>query len=128
MSSKATYAIEKLDIDGDGFPDGDLVTKYVNGKIVARKFVPLKKMKTIAKKVVKNSEMTSTKKIKLYSRNKIQKSASQASEGVKTDKVVVQNESSFGQYVKMGAGLEVGKLGVDALADGLGNLFSGDDE
>ena len=119
--SKTSYTIEKIDINGDRIPDGDLVTKYVNGKIVARKFVPLKDIKKLAKK--KNTLQTPVKeKIKLYSIKNLQQTANQGD-----NKVVVQNESSFGQYVKMGAGIEVGKLGVDALADGLGNLFSTND-
>ena len=42
MVKKVQYTIEPIDVDGDGIPDGDLVSKYVNGKLMSRKFVALK--------------------------------------------------------------------------------------
>ena len=48
---QTSYAVEKIDKDGDEISDGDLVTKYVNGKIVARKFVPLKDIKKYSKQL-----------------------------------------------------------------------------
>jgi len=115
MVATFQYTIEKLDVDGDGIPDGDLVTKWkLNRKgekvLVSRKFVAIKKIKEI----VDNIPQTKAKVKKIIVRKTISQS---------TTPVQVQDKTQFVQYIKQGAGTEVGRIAVDSLASALGDLF-----
>lgn len=118
---KYRYVIEAVDVDGDGVPDGDLIKKYEGKKLISQKFVPKTKLKKLAKKVsdanarAENSGVPSPKERVVYKTAPASKA------------VVVQQKTKFGEYLKMGvgvgAGAEVGRIGVDALFDGLADLF-----
>ena len=56
--------IEKvpIDVDGDGEPDGSLVTMFVNGKPVSKKFLPFQKLKGIVDKATNLSPQVNSKK------------------------------------------------------------------
>ena len=46
---KIQFVVEPLVVKGDGVPDGDLITKYVNGKVKERMFVPFAKVRGLVK-------------------------------------------------------------------------------
>ena len=120
------YTVESVDVDGDGAPDGDLVTKWrvkADGTraVVARKFVPKAAVRAVVQKAVVASRKPSRgtpprRQLRTYRGQT--PPAAQAQQPVQ-----VQDKTNFGQYVKMGAGVEIGRLGVDAVADALGDLF-----
>lgn len=124
---KVQYTVEAIDVDGDNIPDGDLVTKYVNGKVVSRKYVPLKKLK----KVVHDAELANENA-------NVSRGATPRTPGgtrivyknmpnvQDTDRpVMVADQTGFGQYIKAGAGLEAGRIATDAVVSGIASLFSG---
>jgi len=122
--------VQSIDVDGDGIPDGDLVSKWKLQKdgtrtLVGHKFVSNKGMKAVADKAIvataykkqsKAVKAVETKALKTY--KGATPPASQS-----TDPVQVQDKTSFGQYVKLGAGAEVGRIAVDTVANALGDLF-----
>lgn len=117
MKKNDQYTIEAIDVDGDGVPDGDLITKISKGKIVSRKFVPYKKLKEIADTVKTSGKVVGAKKLK------IQKKRPLPTNEPVTNPVIVQDQTTFGQLIKQGAGREIGKISVDVVADELGKLF-----
>lgn len=117
MPSKVQYTIEPIDVDGDNIPDGDLVTKYVNGKVASRKFVPISTLKK-ALKTKPTPPVKQDKKEKIVYKT-VPKDISSTNKPV-----VIQDGTGFGQYVKAGAGATLGSLAVSKLFDGIGNLFS----
>lgn len=121
MVKKVQYTIEPIDVDGDGIPDGDLVSKYINGKLLSRKFVPLTKLKKIVDNSSSNVQDNLSKKSKVIYKNlpNVQD----------TNKpVLVQDTTGFAQYIKQGAATQAGRLGTDAVVDGIKGLFAGDEE
>jgi len=117
MPGKVQYTVEPIDVDGDNIPDGDLVTKYVNGKVASRKFVPLSTLKKTFKSKQVPTEKQGKKEKIVY--KTVPKDISS------TDKpVVIQDGTGFGQYVKAGAGATLGSLAVSKLFEGIGSFFS----
>lgn len=131
MVANFKYTIEKIDIDGDGVPDGDLISQWrvKAGKpdaLMGRKFVPFDKMEKIAKKVITaNAEAKASKASAKASRaSKVRLTRRAISDPNQSDAPVqVQDKTNFVQYVKLGAGVEVGRLAVDAVAGALADLF-----
>lgn len=112
------YTIEKIDIDGDGIPDGDLVSQWkLNRKgervLVSRKFVPIQKIKEIVDNIPKTPK---AKTIRTYKK-------AIPSEPT-TAPVQIQDKTEFVQYIKQGAGTQIGRIAVDSLAGALGDMFS----
>jgi hypothetical protein len=130
MVKKDQYTVETIDVDGDGIPDGELVIHYINGKIKSKKFVPLKKLKKIANDVEKiskaeNKKNNKTPKTPPKTPKMIYKTIPEVQE---TDKpVLIQDETKFAQYIKAGAGNQIGRLATDAVADALAGLFEDDE-
>lgn len=135
------YRVEQIDVDDDGVPDGDMVTKIVNGKVVSRKFVPFYKLAEIANNAVASSNNSNRNKNISYkvrglnnapaapSRERIVYKNMPAPVASQNKPVIVQERSGFGEYLKMGAGMgagaAAGSMAVHGIADGLGSLFSG---
>lgn len=128
---KVRIEVKKIDIDGDGIPDGDLVIKYIGDKEVGSKFVASDKMVKIAKKAITQAkieqENTSTKEKPMkqkivYKSIPLRPPGSQ--EATVQAPLQVQEQTSFGQYIKAGAGMTVGSIAVTSLMDGLSGLFS----
>jgi hypothetical protein len=123
-AEKYRYVVEPIDVDGDGVPDGDLVKQYQGKKLITQKFVPNKQLKKIVKAAEKKEKeavkkgIQSPKKKIIYSRN---------TKKAEENPVIVKDKTNFGQYLKMGvglgAGMEVGKMAVRAIADGISELF-----
>lgn len=113
----ATYTVEQIDVDGDGIPDGDLITMWKKGKVVKRKFVPFKKIKQIV------DSATQTEKVHVKNRVKIVKQIKQPNLE-QSNPIQIQDKTTLGQYVKMGAGTEVGRVAIDVIASKIGELFS----
>jgi hypothetical protein len=105
----------KVDVDGDGIIDGDLVTKYVDGKIAGHKFVKSEKLKNM---VVKNN---SAPKHSIQSKPRVYKNMPQVQNT--NNQVMVQDKTEFGQYLKQGLGLGIGMEAGKTLVDGLESLF-----
>lgn len=125
--SKVQYTVEPIDIDGNSTPDGDLVTKYVNGKVVSRKFVPHKKMKQIAQEAVSNAATGNPQPSKAPTPRTPGGSRivyTNMPDVEKTEKpVMVSDKTGFGQYVKAGAGITAGSMLTEAVVGGLAGLF-----
>lgn len=125
-AKKVQYTVEAIDIDGDNIPDGDLVTKYVNGKVVSRKFVPLKKLK----KAVKDAQAHQ------QNANDAAPATPRTPGGTRivyknmpnvqdtNNPVMVADQTGFGQYIKAGAGLQAGSMATEAVVSGIASLFS----
>jgi hypothetical protein len=113
MVKKIRYVIKSVDQDGDGVPDFNIVERYSDNKLLDYKVVPIEKLKKIASKV-KVSKKPEPKQKVVYA--KIPK---------ETDApIIVQNQSTFGHYVKAGAGLELGSSAMEGLISGIGSLFN----
>lgn len=140
---KTQYTVEALVVKGDGIPDGDLVTKYVNGKVKQRLFIPFSKMKVTLKEQQSKSK-ASTKDVPDRTRSKSSKcntcdgtlrteSTGKREKVVyvkvpdnigETDKrVVVQGSSQLGRYIKQGGFEEIGAMMVSGLLKVLMFLF-----
>jgi hypothetical protein len=109
------YTVEAIDVTGDNIPDGDLVSKWrikADGSktLVSRKYVRYDVMQDIAKNAATTKKEPAIKTF----RGK-QPPPTQANEPIQ-----VANASSFGQYVKAGAGIT---LGAEAVHLGLSALF-----
>lgn len=117
--SKLRYEIVSVDVDGDGIHDGHLVIQYKGNKVVSRKFVPLKALKTLYDAVPKK-----TPRQKQVSIVKDQRPKTPLEQTPKREVLAIEDKTSFGQYVKFGAGAELGREGVSMFTDALGNLFS----
>jgi hypothetical protein len=118
-----TYTVEAIDVDGDGIPDGDLVTKFVNGKVVSRKFVPHEKMKQIADDAAAQQAQTPGRQKRI-----IYKNIPAAPDPQRNGPVMVADQTGFAQYIKMGAATQAGTLATNAVVDGIAGLFSGGEE
>ena len=121
-----TYTVEAIDVDGDGIPDGDLVTKFVNGKVVLRKFVPHEKMKEIADNAA--AQQPSTPKAGRQKRLIYKNVPATAPDPQRNGPVMVADQTGFAQYIKMGAATQAGSLATNAVVDGIAGLFSGGEE
>ena len=112
------FEVEKIDIDGDGIPDGDLVKKLQKGaagwKVVSQKFVPAEKMQMIAANAIAAGQYGSKEQV-VYQRQPINED---------NKPVIIKDETNFGQYVKEGAGLQLGAGAVAIAFAGLASLFS----
>lgn len=121
-----TYTVEAIDVDGDGIPDGDLVTKFVNGKVVSRKFVPHEKMKEIADNAA--AQQPATPKAAGRQKRLIYKNVPAVPDPQRNGPVMVADQTGFAQYIKMGAATQAGSLATNAVVDGIAGLFSGGEE
>lgn len=115
---------DNIDYNNDGVIDrnDDIVVKYVNGKEVERKPLSKKVMNSMLKVIAKQNDPTDDKQRVVYQRMPKQATRT-AGNTTQPSPVVVQNESSFGQYVKAGAGLTLGQMAVQGVASVLGGLF-----
>lgn len=124
-AKKVQYTVEAIDIDGDNIPDGDLVTKYVNGKVVSRKFVPLKKLKKAVKDAqvqqMANDAAPATPRTPGGTRI-VYKNMPNVQDT--NNPVMVADQTGFGQYIKAGAGLQAGSMATEAVVSGIASLFS----
>jgi len=112
------YYFENVDvISDDPNLQGDLVKKYVNGKLVAQKFVSEDKVKELLKQYADKAKinvMGGAKKI--------------APAQNEPQQVVMQNNTSMGTIFKQSfAGGAGATLGVEAMASFLGAIFGSDD-
>jgi hypothetical protein len=112
--------VQAIDVDGDGIPDGDLVSKWLvkpdgTRKLVSHKFVSAKDMQNVAHTA---ASAANSKGKKLVTYKGATPPASQEQQPVQ-----VQDKTTFGQYIKLGAGVEVGRIAVDSVANALSDLF-----
>jgi DNA-binding beta-propeller fold protein YncE len=112
---KTRYVVEKVEIDG--LPKGDVIKQYNGKKLVAQKFVPAKQLQKIAAKAKKVQE-EDTKSAAPSPKKKIVYSRTPAN-----NEVVVKNKTNFAEYIKLGAGVGIGMLAVEAVFDGVAALF-----
>ena len=127
------YTVEAIDVDGDGITDGDLVTKWrlkKNGTrtLVQHKFVPSEKIKAIVQKAATATAAKATTpqtKTKATAKPAILKTYKGAVAPAAQEQQIlqVQDRTKFGQYIKMGAGLEVGRIAIDTVASAISDLF-----
>lgn len=122
-AGKIQYTIEQVDVDGDGAHDGNLVTKWRNGKVVGRKFVPFEKLKALTEKEMMRAEPASSQK-KTTTKSPIAFRARIPQNVEKVEKqLIVQNHSSFGEYIKAGAGLSLGMHAVSGILGVVSEMF-----
>ena len=123
--------IDGVDYNNDGVIDkkDDIVVKYVNGVEVERK--PLtkkveKQMKAIVEKD-KATTITSKQQVRVVyervPRSKRRSNSNMYDDEEGPSPVVVKNESTFGHYIKAGAGMTLGSMAVNGIANALGGLF-----
>jgi len=110
------FVIEKIDVDGDGIPDGDLVKEYEGDKLLSQKFVPKEKMAEIVDNALNQPKSNSGPKEKIIYKNEPQ--------NIDNKPIVIKDDTNFAQFVKAGIALEVGRGAVDLLFFGLSELFS----
>ena len=114
------FVIEKIDVDGDGIPDGDLVKEYEGDKLLSQKFVPKEKMAEIVDNALNQPKSNSGPKEKIIYKNEPQ--------NIDNKPIVIKDDTNFAQFVKAGIALEVGrevtKGAVELLFIGLLELFS----
>lgn len=111
------YVVEKVDVDGDGIPDGDLVKQYDDDRLLSQRFVPADKMQALAKNATQEAANTGRKEQVVYQRQPLHE---------EQKPLVIQSDTSFGHYVKAGAGITLGSVAMEGVLSGLGALFSGD--
>ena len=119
MTIKTQFTVEALVIRGDGIPDGDLVTKYVNGKVKERLFIPFAKMKVILKKTTQDSNNIDKKG---KSEKFVYVSVPQ-NMGDSEKRLIVQSGSKLGHYIKQGGLEEIGAVMVNGLLKILMMMF-----
>lgn len=128
MVANRKYTIEKIDIDGDGIPDGDLISQWRVKKgspdvLLIRKFVPFAKMQKVANRAIQLNAALK-EKVAAAAPKKVQVTKRSISDtNNSAAPVQVQDKTNFVQFVKLGAGVEVGRLAVDAVAGALSDLF-----
>ena len=151
------YTVEPIDIDADGVPDGDLVTKYVNGVVESKRFVPLETLKKQIKKEAAKAKKKSPAKKKAVAAPRVNQQPQyqqqpyqqqQQPMGYGNDygydeqmgynrggpqqpqdsRVLVADDTSFGQYLKQGVGVTAGRIATEQAFNALGSLFSGEEE
>jgi hypothetical protein len=130
---KVQYTFEKVDNDGDGVPDGDIVTKYVDGVISERKYIPLKMLKAQLKK-----EVAKAKPAKKRAATAAAPQVAQAQQAptIYSDApsvqqtnspVIISDQTSFGQFVKQGAGTALGSIATNTVVSAIGSFFNGEE-
>lgn len=140
------YTVEKIDIDGDGIPDGDLVTQWNKDGTRVNKFVPYKQLKQAVMAKAKEAKLKArvNKRATFENTNMFNNSNSNANANATTtttrrsqklvyktmpdmnttDKpVVVQDGTSLSQYFKQGVGFGAGMIAVETVFDGIKSLF-----
>ena len=130
---KTQYTVEALVVRGDGIPDGDLVTKYVNGKVKERLFIPFSKMKVTLKEQTRTDTLKEHEKEKTRpgtrkhelkgKKEKIVYVKVPEDIGATDKRVVVQSSSKLGQYIKQGGFEEIGAMMVTGILKVLMFLF-----
>ena len=125
MAHRIQYVIKRgitdgIDYNNDGTINehDDIVVKYVNGKEVGRRLLNPKTEKQLARVIMKNpkTQKEPTQRV-VYKRMPSQQAAAPSP-------VIIKDESTFGHYVKAGAGLELGSSAVDGALGVLGDMFS----
>ncbi len=141
-SRKPRYIVEAIDIDGDKIPDGDLVRKYIGNKLVGQKFVAYDKLKKIADNAVNRGRLERRKTEQIAKARGLKRVPSERKQRIlyknpppenreTTNRVIVQDDTGLGQYLKMGFGVgaggavgnAVGEAVVDGFAAGFDALF-----
>ena len=139
---KPRYVVEAIDIDGDNIPDGDLVRKYIGNKLVAQKFVAYDKLKKIADKAINKAKLETRKTEEMAKARGLKRVPTEKRERIlyknpppenrdNSNRVIVEQDTGLGQYLKMGFGVgagaavgnAVGETAVDGFASGFDALF-----
>jgi len=119
---KERFVIEPVDVDGDNVADFHKVTKYdASGKAVSERYVKVDALKRMLSKPRRTAAPSRLGAPPAGGTERVVYNRSPANAQDKP--VIIKDETSFGQYVKLGAGVEVGRLAVDGLVAGLGGLF-----
>ncbi len=119
------YEIEKIDVDGDGINDGDLIKqiRISDNKVIAQKFVPIKKIQ----KIVNNALEQSYKSPNKQGEQKQKIIYVREPKEPDNKPVIIQDQTNFSQYVKqgvgMGVGWTVGETVTEGIFSGIGDLF-----
>lgn len=110
---------DNVDYNMDGKIDenDDIVIKYVNGKEVSRRPLNARTERKIGQALMRTPAPPGEPQQRIvYQR--VPRTAGP---------VVVKDDSSFGHFIKAGAGLTVGNMAVEGLVGALGSLFSSSD-
>jgi len=111
-------ADHKIDYNADGKVDSndDIVVHYKNGKNVGWRLLNETTKRRLSAIIKRDAKTTGPKQRVVYER---------APAGEKAP-VVFKDGTDLGQYVKEGAGLQLGREGVSMAFDTLGSMFSGE--
>jgi len=134
-NKKYRFLIEKIDIDGDGIPDGDLIKRYLGDKFIDQKFVPIdkyNKLNDIIKDTNNIKPSKSNPKVKMIYKQKDYTNKINNNQLPTDQRIIVQDNTGFVQKLTSGLGnglgLGIGMAGANAIADGISGLFDGDGE
>lgn len=107
---------DNVDYNQDGKIDAmdDVVIKYEDGVEVGRKFINQRTANKMKQVLAKSPKKEAVKTRVVYQR---------APHGENAPPLVIKNETSFGHYVKAGAGMELGATAMDGVIGVVGSLF-----
>ena len=134
-TSNVQYTVKKLDLDGNGKDDHNLVTMYVDGKVVDAKVISTNRIITNTRNAIKQQQVRQNQNYQNVTKNQgtrvIYRNMPRVPQANKP--VMVQDKSSLGQYFKtglgVGAGASLGSMAMGGLVHGIGSMFGfGNDE
>lgn len=131
-TSNVQYTVKKLDLDGNGKDDHNLVTMYVDGKVVDAKVISTNRIITNTRNAIKQQQVRQNQNVtKNQGTRVIYRNMPKVPQANKP--VMVQDKSSLGQYFKtglgVGAGASLGSMAMGGLVHGIGSMFGfGNDE
>ena len=129
-NTNVQYTVKRLDLDGNGQTDHNLVTMYVNGKVADAKVITTNQIITNSRNAMRQQQQQQQQQ----QGNRIQNN--QGSRVIyrnmpkvpqENKPIIVQQSSSLGQYFKqgvgVGAGATLGSMAMGGLVDGIGSVF-----
>ncbi len=129
-AANVQYTVKKLDLDGNGQTDHNLVTMFVNGKVADAKVITTNQIINNTRVAAKqNNTRVAAKQDKQNTDANQERVLYKNMPKVPQENkpVMIQDKSSLGQYFKkgvgVGAGATLGGMAMKGLVDGIGSVF-----
>lgn len=124
-NSNVQYTVKRLDLDGNGQTDHNLVTMYVNGKVADAKVITTNQIITNSRNAMRQQQQQGNRVQNNQGSRVIYRNVPKVPQENKP--IIVQQSSSLGQYFKqgvgVGAGATLGSMAMGGLIDGIGSVF-----